>query len=187
MLAVTGSNYVITSALIDASEARVSGEMNLNAQIASTENTQLSEKFTGLSIEIKDIVQQGLEARTDEVLIALTRLSSSTDQITLKMANIPVGGALYGSFVEFAQVEGNFGSLYQVGDIAFGSVRLTSLNDSKAIALQEIVNLASAEDLSNLRLQFEISPDALWTDSSVLEQSILDEMTTLQEALDLIK
>lgn len=186
LITVSGSNYLISQAQLATVEARLDGRMQLDSQAAQTDRDDLREDFRNLSSEISDLVRTGLEARTDEVVFALSRLGDVSDSLTVRISNMPVYSDAFAEFEQLAMASGNTGSSYQVGGVAYGSIRLSNLRDVPAYEVQRIVNAAQAES-GDVRVSLELAPDSLMLNSSFSAELVKQQIDSLTAILEVIE
>jgi len=182
LASVSGSSYLVAQAQLATVEARLEGRLALDSQAAQADRDGLRKDFRSLSSEIADLVQTGLDARTDEVVLALTRLGDVSEGLTVKIANLPVYSDAFADFEELALMPGNMASSYEIGDVAYGSVRLTDLRNESAFAVQRIVSAAQAE-AGNVQVSLELTEDALMHDTHLSVELIERQIENLSALL----
>jgi len=183
LVAVSGSSYFVAQAQLATVEARLEGRMALDSQAAQADRDGMREDFETLSSEISGLVRTGLEARTDEVVFALTRLGDASDSLTVKIANLPVYSDAFVDFEKLAMAPRNMASSYEIGDVAYGSIRLTDLRDDSAFAVQRIVSAAQAES-GNVQASLELDADALMHDTRLSAELIERQIENLSALLE---
>lgn len=186
LVAVSGSNFLTNKAQLETVEARLNGQMLLSSQTAQGDRDSLREDFSSLSSEISALVKTGLEARTDEVVFALSRLRETSDALTVKISNVPVFSDAFVDFEQLAMSPGSVGSSYRFGGVAYGSIQLTDLQDEAAFEVQRIVDAVQAE-YDNVQVALELSPDSLVPNSRLSAQLIEQQIESLTGLLETIR
>ena len=170
MLLVVGGQYAIGSAQIEASEARLGAEIRVQGESHTRAVDDLSNKFDRMTSTVTDLVTDGLAARSNEIVAALSGWVGNDSSFTVKVANIPVNSSLYVSLAAMAGIEGNFGSMYTLDDFAIGSFRLSGYSDANAISLKEFFNDAVLDEYSQVKIRFEFDDDnTLASDEQLIE------------------
>lgn len=187
MLAVTGSNYLISEAQIEASEARLDGQIESISSVGSRERNDLQTAFSELSSEIKSIVGSGLEARTDEVVMALSKLDGATENLTVRLANMRVESELFERFEQLAMEPGSDTYVYRIGDTAYGSIELDYLKGRPAREIQRLVQLAKDKDDASVEVQFVMQPDHLMRDNAYSQTLLEERIRALRTQLETMK
>lgn len=183
---ISGLNYLINQAQLATVEARLDGRMQLDSQAAQTDRDLLREDFSELSSKISVLVRTGLEERTDEIVFALSRLSEASESLTVRISNLPVYSDAFSDFERLAMAPGNMGNSYQVGGVAYGSIRLSDLRNESAYEVQRIVSAAQAES-DDVRVSLELTPDNLIVSSGFSADFVrqqIDSLTAILEVLE---
>lgn len=157
LLTAVGSQYAITSAQIDASEARLTAALSIQGDTNTKAVSELSSKFDRMVLEISGIVEKGVAARSDEVMIALSSWLGSDDAFTVKVANIPLQSALYQGIFTMAQMDGSEAWIYTLDSSAIAGIRVKGFDDKNAISLRELLHQASDSVYDGIQVRFDLN------------------------------
>lgn len=184
--AIVGSNYLISEANIRAESNRIIGEMKVADLKASTERRRISENFDDFITQMKVIVNEGLEAREDEVALAMTRLIGVSDRMVLRVSNMPIDGTF---FRHFNSVSDNSGSarLVIIGDVGVGQVSYENLNQLWAANWQGVFDSASEVEIGKVQFQILLEPDQLSADHVLSARILRSNIDRLESALEKVE
>jgi len=206
LVAMTGSQYLISQAQTSAAEARLGGRIDL-LQAAATSGFEaievafdtrvgraeldlkadiqkLRDDFDGLSSDVRGIVDEGLRERTDEVVFAMTQLGEVSERLTVRIANVDINSMFYSGIRDLASSPGNQGSFYEVGEVAFATLELTDIKGATATRVQELASNALSESDTPVQVQFILRPDYVVRDVDYKKSLLSRRIRALQEQLD---
>jgi len=201
LLAAIGTIYLIDIANTSASEARMMASIEGASQGISLEVSKLKDDFDSTSGSIENIVRDGLQKRSDEILLALTKVKIGPDQLSVRLTNIPTSGEFYEKFKVYATHWGTETSIYTLGDRATASINIKNFNTEQAKALQTLVNqaqnwsdvsdqsessLAARQAIgpSNIGVQFIFSNDWKNSDKTLAIELLNQQITELRDELE---
>ncbi|ARC89242.1 hypothetical protein [Rhodovulum sp. MB263] len=125
LVAMTGSQYLISQAQTSAAEAKLGARIDLlqaettsglevlkvafdtrvgRAELGLKADIQkLRDDFEGLSSGVRGIVDDGLRERTDEVVFAMTQLGEVSEKLTVRFANVDINSVFYSALLHKAR------------------------------------------------------------------------------------
>lgn len=182
LLTAVGGQLALSNANISTAKAELSGQMDLIAERTNNDRDQLRRDFATSSAEIKVIVQDGLKTRSDEVGIAIARMTGLSKAFVVSVANMPVGGEIYANFQRVAsRLDGN-SKVLQVNDVALGNLYVDSLDNPKAALINSLVEGVPKWELDQVEFRVGFD-DRQMTRTENSEAIIRAEIERLEDLL----
>lgn len=178
-----GANYVTTGAQIQAESNKIVGELKLTDQKMNSGQLGLSEKFDQLSLDVGSRIEAGLEARSNEIALGISKLSGVSENVWVSIANMKVGGVAYQGFVDLSEAYGSDTNLFVLQNVAYGRIELDSLTDLKAQGIQNMIAAISPKELIGLQVSIGVGLDFIDENNPLYLDMMRAEIVRLQNEL----
>lgn len=152
--ALTGSDYFALTVLAfiavggasayvhisnQALQNKLQGELSVVSTEIRADLASISDTIERSASEMRGVVNSALEARSDEVLLALTRLSDTPSGITVTVSNIDRGSQAVEAIGSFGANFGQTTRMFEVLDKVHFEVFIDDVSDPSAVAFQEVI------------------------------------------------
>lgn len=179
-----GSNSLVSASQVDAAEARLAATIALTAQQASAERANLAAQFSQFSNDITEIVEQGVEKRTDQLLAAMSNLTQASDIVTVRVANFPSEGRFIEAFGEVASSYGTSAVIYNLGNTGIASMSISDFSSETAAALQALIEQTPQIERDMLTMQFELGTETLWSSEAMQVRMLEAELQEIESRIE---
>jgi hypothetical protein len=160
LLATVGGQYLIGQSQIEASEARILGELKVLDAEQGNSIANLSAEIKSNTDIVISAVNSGMESREEEILLSVSDFIGDNTPFAVKVSNIPVPSPLYDFFVEASDLKGNQASIVSFDSQAMGVLRAARLDDENFARLQKMIEEAKDGSYKGLGFKFELDPDS---------------------------
>lgn len=118
---------------------KLQGELRVvNAEIRA-DLRKISDNVDQTGSDMQSVVNAALEARTDEVLLAITRLTDMASGFTVSVSNLDLDSQAFQSIDAYAATYGRETRKFIILDKAHVEVTLDEITGHSALALQEVI------------------------------------------------
>lgn len=184
LMALTGViGFFANKSQNEAVEARILGEMNLSFQKAATERDALEHGFSEFGEKMQTLVDEGLSARSDEVLLALSPLSEGISGLTVSVANFGVDDDIYRQLEAMGRLPASKVSIAQVGQVAYASAYFEDPKDPEIYALSDLVENAIDVGNGNIEVSIKLGPNYKDWDNEMAVRTIRRQISLLEKSL----